>query len=190
MFTNQGLYAIDPMTGRIRWQFPTEERVGLPAALQACPVGTDSLVLGNGAAFGAERVSLATLDTVPARKWVSQRMKPAFSDMAYHDGFIFGFDGTVFCCVDAATGVRRWRDGRYGAGQMLLLADQGVMIITTEDGQVIILRCNPDRNEELGRVQAITGKAWNHPAIAGDRLYVRSDAEIACLQLQTAEHGR
>jgi hypothetical protein len=30
---------------------------------------------------------------------------------------------------------------------------------------------------------AITGKAWNHPAIAGDRLYVRSDAEMACIQL-------
>jgi len=99
---------------------------------------------------------------------------------------IYGFDGTVFCCVDAATGNRRWREGRYGAGQMLLLADQGVMIVTTEEGQVVLLRCNPERNEELGRFTAITGKAWNHPAIAGGRLYVRSDAEMACLQLGAA----
>src|SRR5262249_20695871 len=153
MFTNQGLYAVDAASGRIRWQYALDERAGLPAALQACAVGPDSFVLGNGVAFGAQRVQQsAGTDAAPTRQWVTPRVKPAFSDMAFHDGMIYGFDGTVFCCMEAATGTRRWRDGRYGAGQMLLLEKQGVMIITAEDGQVILLRCNPDHNEELGRL--------------------------------------
>ena len=183
IFTNEGVFSVDPATGQSRWQFPLVSRVGLPASIQACQVGPDSLVLGNGAAFGAERIRLAPDGRSATRGWITQRMKPSFSDMVYHDGFLYGFDGTVFCCVDANSGNRQWRDGRYGAGQVLLLAEQGVMIVSSEDGQAILLRCNPQRNEELGRTPAITGKAWNHPAIAQDRLYVRSDGEMACLQL-------
>lgn len=184
MFTNEGLFAADRKSGRILWQFPVTAGVGVPSALQACPIAPDSLVLGNGVAFGLERIRVAEGAQPPTRVWAMHRVNPSFSDMVYHDGYLYGFDGTVFCCVDAASGARRWREGRYGAGQVVLLADQGVMIVASEFGQAILLRCNPEKNEELGSVQAISGKAWNHPAIAGGRLYVRSDAEMACLQLQ------
>jgi outer membrane protein assembly factor BamB len=187
IFTNEGVFAVDPATGQTRWQFPLESRVGLPASIQACQVGPDSLVLGNGAAFGAQRIRVAPDHRSATRQWLTPRMKPSFSDMVYHDGFLYGFDGTVFCCVDANNGNRLWRDGRYGAGQVVLLAEQGVMIVSSEGGQVILLRCNSQHNEELGRIPAITGKAWNHPAIAQDRLYVRSDGEMACLQLTTID---
>jgi outer membrane protein assembly factor BamB len=183
IFTNEGLSAVDAATGQIRWKLPIEPGVGIPSSIQACRIDADSLVLGNGVAFGVERIRVSPDGRSATRGWVTRRMKPSFSDMVYHDGFIYGFDGTVFCCVDANTGDRKWRDGRYGAGQVVLLADQGVMIVTSEDGQVILLRCNPQQNEELGRFQAVSGKAWNHPAVAGDRLYVRSDGEMACIQL-------
>ena len=186
MFTNEGFFCVDAPTGRVAWAMPIEQRVGLPAALQPCAVSQHSIVLGNGAAFGAERLEVQAGETAPTRTWETPRMKPAFSDMVAHEGFIYGFDGTVFCCVDAATGTRRWREGRFGAGQVVLLADQGLLIVSSEDGQAVLLRCNHDRYEELGRVQAVSGKAWNHPAVAGDCLYVRSDAEMACLQLQPA----
>jgi len=184
MFTNERLFAVDPARGQIRWQVPTGTPVGIPSALQACPVGPGALVLGYAAVFGAERIVVSPDGRSASRGWVTAKMKPAFSDMVYHNGFIYGFDGTIFCCVDAASGTRRWREGRYGAGQVLLLADQGALIVTTEDGQVILLRCNPEHSEELGRVPAVSGKTWNHAAVAGDRLYVRSDGEMACLQLK------
>jgi outer membrane protein assembly factor BamB len=190
MFTSEGLYGVNAASGEMRWQFPIERAVGVPSVVQACQVGPDSFVLGAGAAFGLERVRVAPDGKSVTRAWVTRQMKPSFSDMVYHDGFVYGFDGTVFCCVDAASGTRRWRDGRYGAGQVLLLADQGVMIVSSEDGQAILLRCNSEHNEELGRVPAITGKTWNHPAIAGDRLYIRSDAEMACLQLRPSSAAR
>ena len=183
MFANEGLFCVDAPTGHVLWTYALGQRVGLPAALQVCQIGSDSIVLGNGAAFGTQRLQLASDQSTPAQKWVSIRMKPGFSDMVYHGGFLYGFDGTVFCCVDAATGTRRWREGHFGAGQVVLLEDQGVLIVSSEDGQAVLLRCNPEKYEELGRLQAISGKAWNHPAIANGCLFVRSDAEMACLQL-------
>jgi outer membrane protein assembly factor BamB len=187
MFTNEGLFAVEPVMGQVRWTYPLKGPLGIPACIQACPVGPGSLVVGIGASFGTERIQLAADGGSPSRKWVTPRVKPSFSDMVFHDGFLYGFDKTYFCCVDAATGNRKWREGEYGAGQVLLLADQGFMIVTSEDGQAILLRCNADRNEELGRVHAVEGKTWNHPAVAGDRLYVRSDGEMVCLQLKRSD---
>ncbi|HZL35498.1 MAG TPA: PQQ-binding-like beta-propeller repeat protein [Tepidisphaeraceae bacterium] len=190
MFANEGVFAVDAGTGRIVWDFPLQGGVGIPASIQACQIGANDLVLGNGVAFGLQRITIPPNAPSATRIWITRKMKPSFSDMVYYNGYLYGFDGTVFCCIDASTGARRWRDGHYGAGQVVLLADQGVMIVSSEDGQVVLLRCNPDRHEELGQIQAITGKAWNHPAVAGDRLYVRSDGEMACIQLVASGGSR
>lgn len=185
LFACEGLFAVNAGDGQVRWKYPLGAAMGIPVTVQPCRVGSDAFVLGYGASFGAQRVHLSADSRSATRDWVTLQFKPSFSDMVFHNGFIYGFDGPVFCCLDPATGTRRWREGHYGAGQLLLLADQGVMIVASEDGQVILLRCNPQHNEELGRIQVISGKAWNHPALAGDRLYVRSDAEMACIQLTT-----
>lgn len=184
VFTTAGLLAVDPATGLPRWNFATTEAVGVPPAVQPCRTGPDTFVIGYGAGFGTEAVHLAADHHSATKQWGTQGMKPAYNDMVFYQGNLYGFDGTVFCCVDAATGNRRWRDGRYGGGQVILLADQGAMIVSTEEGEAVLLRCNPDRHEELGRIPAVTGKSWNHPAIAQNRLYLRSDAELACVELK------
>lgn len=188
LYATEGLFGVDLKDGQVRWQLPMDQVVGVPVCVQPCQVNPHALVLGYGASFGTERVELSSDGRSIARGWVTRQMKPSFSDMVFHDGFLYGFDGTVFCCVDASTGVRRWREGRYGAGQVVLLNDQGVMIVTSEDGEAILLRCNPRRSEELGRLQVISGKAWNHPALADGRLYMRSDTEMACVQLKAMPH--
>jgi outer membrane protein assembly factor BamB len=187
IFTDEGLFALDEASGKMYWQFPLERALGVPVAIQPCQVGPNSLILGHGGAFGAMALQVAPDHHSAARQWVTRQLKPSFNDMVCHDGLLYGFDGTVFCCIDASTGKRLWRDGRYGAGQVLMLSEQGVMIITSEDGQAVLLRCNSERLEEMGRLAVITGKTWNHPAIAQNRLYIRSDAEMACVELRPLE---
>jgi hypothetical protein len=89
----------------------------------------------------------------------------------------------MFCCIDAGTGERCWKEGRYGRGQVILLADQALLLVLSESGQAVLLAANPERQEELGRFQAIKGKTWNHPVIAGGRLYARNAEEMACYDL-------
>jgi len=66
---------------------------------------------------------------------------------------------------------------------VLLLTEQGLLLVLAETGEVVLLKASPDRHKELGRFQAIEGKTWNHPAIAHGRLYVRNAEEIACYEL-------
>ena len=184
IFTDGGLYAADANTGEIRWHYEIPQNVGIPPVVQPCPIGEGTFALGHGAGFGSALVQFGAAGNPPTRLWVSNQFKPSFSDMVLYNGYLYGFDGTTFCCVDAATGKRRWREGNYGAGQVLLLADQGALIVVAETGEAVLLKCNPNQHEELGSIEAVSGKLWNHPAMAQGRLFVRSDSEMTCLELK------
>src|SRR5262249_35001108 len=95
----------------------------------------------------------------------------------------YGFDGAIFCCLDLATGKRCWKGGRYGRGQVLLLADASQLLVISEAGEMLLLAANPQRHQELGRFRALAEKTWNHPVIAHGRLFVRNAEEMACYQL-------
>ena len=100
------------------------------------------------------------------------------------NGSIYGFDQSIFSCVDLKTGDRKWKKGRYGTGQVVLLADQGLLLVLSDKGEVVLVSAKPETFEELGQFQAINGKTWNHPAVAQGRLYVRNAEEMACYDLR------
>jgi len=115
-------------------------------------------------------------------------LKPSFNDFVVHRDSIYGFDGRVLTCVDLQTGKRCWKEGRYGSGQVLLLGDQPLLVVVTDEGEVVLVAANPNEHQELGRFRAVEGKTWNHPVIAHGRLYVRNAQEIACYDLRLEGH--
>jgi len=75
----------------------------------------------------------------------------------------------------------QWKGGRYGYGQLLLAS--GHLVITTEAGDVVLVKASPEKHEEIARFSAIEGKTWNVPAISGGRLIVRNTTEMACFRI-------
>jgi outer membrane protein assembly factor BamB len=178
-----GLIGTDPSSGTVLWQHGLPNG-GLFRPVQPHPLGDGRILIAS------ESDGTILLDVkhdgstwAVSRQWTSRAFKPNFNDFVVHDRSLYGFDGNIFCCVDVQTGKRRWKDGRYGHGQVMLLADQSLLLVVSEEGEAILLKANPETHEEVGRFQAIEGKTWNHPAIAKGRLYVRNGKEIACYRL-------
>ena len=113
--------------------------------------------------------------------WQNKKLKTKFSTAVLHEGYLYGLDEAILACVDAKTGEQKWKGGRYGYGQ-LLLAD-GHLIVTTEQGDIALVKATPTAHEELARFTALDGKTWNVPAIADGRLFVRNTREMAAFQL-------
>jgi outer membrane protein assembly factor BamB len=141
----------------------------------AIPIGTRRLAVSHGA--GGWTVE---------ERWTSIRMKPSFSPLVVHEDHAYGFDGRILACIDVATGERRWKGGRYGSGQLLLLPDQDLLLVASEQGELALVRATPDQFTELARFPAIEGKTWNQPVLVGDVLLVRNGQEMAAFRLAPA----
>jgi outer membrane protein assembly factor BamB len=121
-----------------------------------------------------------------AERWTSHGLKPYFNDFVVHNGYAFGFDGSILACVDLKDGARKWKGGRYGNGQLLLLSDQDLLLVLSEEGELALVGATPDQFKEFAHFPAIEGKTWNHPVLAGDVLLVRNGQEMAAFRLSPA----
>ncbi|MDM4017911.1 PQQ-binding-like beta-propeller repeat protein [Roseiconus lacunae] len=183
MMTNTGVDFIDIQTGEMVWQH--DWKVDNYRALQPLVVD-DSVYIATALQDGTRRIVVSQSedgDWKTEEAWTTRQMKPDFNDFVYFNGNLYGFDGSVFACIDAETGERQWKRGRYGNGQVLLLADEGQLLILSEKGEIVLANASPDRLVELAKHSVVEGKTWNHPVVVGDRLFVRNAKEVACFRL-------
>jgi outer membrane protein assembly factor BamB len=113
--------------------------------------------------------------------WKNNRLKNKFNSSVLYQGYVYGFDEAILACLDPKTGELKWKGGRYGYGQLLLAG--GYLVITTEQGELVLVRATPESHQEVARFQAIEGKTWNIPAIDHGLLLVRNTEEMACFRI-------
>jgi outer membrane protein assembly factor BamB len=180
-----GAMGVAPTDGKLLWQhpLPPDARIVQPAQI----VNGDLLV-SDGEASDMHRISVAHGDggwTV-AERWDSDGLKPYFSDFVVHQGHAYGFDADTLACINVEDGARKWAGGNYGSGQLVLLPDEDLLLVVSEQGDLALVAATPDKFRELARFPAIKGKTWNHPVLSGDVLLVRNGEEMAAFRLSLA----
>ncbi|HEV3003726.1 MAG TPA: hypothetical protein VGX78_04665, partial [Pirellulales bacterium] len=150
---------------------------------QPAPVGGNRVLVSTGYGKGCALLQVQCSEAAWSAEslWTSRQLKTKFASAVVRGGFAYGLDDGVLTCIDLASGSRRWRAGRYGHGQVLLIEDS--MLVQCEDGDVALVAADPAAHRELGRAPALGGKTWNYPALAGSLLVVRNDLEAACFEL-------
>ena len=185
-FNAASLTAHDPATGEMVLNHPWST-AGIPKAAQPIVATGDRVFLSAGYGTGCALLQIkAGVDNqlVATQLWKNLHMKNQFNSIAARDGYFYGLDDGLLACVEIETGERKWKGGRYGSGQTLLVDD--LVLVQTERGPVALAEARPDRFSELGRLEALDGKTWNHPVLAGRYLLVRNDQEAACYELPVA----
>jgi outer membrane protein assembly factor BamB len=187
MLTNDGLLLAEPGTGKMRLKY--EWKFGNYRALQPCVIDDDMILLQTPMSFGtrAIRISKTNGQLTAQELWTSRNLKPDFTDLVTYQGFAYGNDAGILTCIDLKTGDRKWKGGRYGKGQVLLLENSGLLLVAAEDGRAVLVRADPNEHSEVDSFKALEGKTWNHPVVVGDKLYLRNSQEAACYQLALAE---
>jgi outer membrane protein assembly factor BamB len=172
----------DAGDGAVLWQYRWPggtENVSQPVVL-----GDDRLFLSTGYGVGGKLFRIAkdadgagVVEVI----WESRGLKAKFTNVVHRDGYLYGLDDGRLACLDVAGGERVWKGGRYGHGQVVLVGD--ILLIQGEGGEVVLVEATPDEHRRLARLEALHGKTWNHPALAGRHLLVRNDREAACFEL-------
>ncbi len=96
--TDTKLYALDKVTGKVKWAFPTEG-----------DVVTKPLVVGDMVYFGSGDGKFYAVSAGGKKKWEFTAGEGIYNSPAYSDGLIlFGCSNSNFYALDAKTGEKKW----------------------------------------------------------------------------------
>jgi outer membrane protein assembly factor BamB len=175
--------ALDLDNGKLLWAFPWVVAHGNRNIAQPLLLGRNRVFLSAG--YGTGCVALEVTNPGAGYKvrelWRNKNLKNKFSSSVSSAEYIYGLDEDILTCLDARTGARMWKDGRYGYGQVVLASDH--LLILSGAGELALVAARPDAYLEMCRFPAISGKTWNVPAISGGKLLVRNSREMACFDL-------
>jgi len=168
--SGDGVVSVAPEDGTVLWQ----REWGGFSIVQPAAVANGDLVLSSES-FGSARLAVARGEGgwSAEEKWTSNRLKANFNDFVVHEGHAYGFDGSIMASIDLETGERNWKGGRYGQGQLVLLKDQDVLLVISEQGELALVaaknsRTCPRSTARLGTTLSssaivysfATGKRW------------------------------
>lgn len=198
-FAQSGLVSVARDTGSFLWRYPFPFSV----ATAASPVVSNDVVYCSaayGIGAGAVQITNSGAQLAPNELWRTPGASMNhWATPVCLNGYLYGVFGqagptTSLRCIQLASGNEMWRQLGSGSGGVLAVA--GLVLLTTEDGYVLLVNADPVGYTEVARYRALDGtfssiaglpvKCWNVPAISNGRLYVRSTTEAVCLEVAPA----
>jgi outer membrane protein assembly factor BamB len=185
LLSGAGVTSFAPTDGKQLWQHPLGSGTRI---VQPGLTSEGDILAHDGEGNGMRRIAVALGPSgwTAEERWNAFGLNPYFNDFVVHKDYAYGFDGSSLACVDLKDGERKWKGGRFGNGQLVLLPDQDLLLVLSEAGELALVSATSGQFTELARFPAIKGKTWNHPVLAGDILLVRNGEEMAAFRLTRA----
>jgi outer membrane protein assembly factor BamB len=173
--TDSAIVGVDVAGGKELWKipFPDEwhENIVTPV------VAADVLVV-SGKQRGTFGYRLAKNGTAFAAKelWRNAELPMYMSTPVTDGAYIYGFGhrrkGQLFC-IDARTGEAKWTtEGRGGENAAIQSVGENLLVLST-DGDLIVVKRNPAKFEEVRRYKVADSQTWAHPVLLGPEVVIR-----------------
>lgn len=179
----------DPETGKRLWRLIPKE----PGDFNVpTPVAVDGKLLVSTENNGTRLYGFDNQGRIlPEPLAVNEDLAPDTSTPVVCDGRVFGSSGQLVC-LDLRDGLKlRWTsDEEPFADYCTFIAGNGHVLVTAQSGKLCLLRATGDSIELCSRVDLFLDvvssqrDVWSHPALLGNRLYVRNTVAVYCFLLE------
>jgi len=174
-----GIEAFDPATGRALWHFNEPNQFPIPVAMHHDGV----IYLSRGYRSGpyaairpGGRGDIAKTHVI----WHVPTGAPYISSLTYYDVLLYmAGDVGVITCVDAKTGATVWRHRLGNIFTASPVAGDGKIFFASESGETVVMRAG--RTPEVIARNTIDGRVLASPAVAGSRLFLRTDDHVVAI---------
>ncbi len=192
-----GLVGLDPASGKVDFQFPWRAR-DLESVNASNPVVVGDRVFitecyGPGSALLKVKPGGYEELWTDRAKGRDKSMQCHWNTPIYCDGYVYGSSGrdsssAQLRCIELATGKVMW--SARGLSRASLLMADGHFICLGEYGELVLLRVNPQRYEEVSRFELgaharprgpLVHPCWAAPALSHGLLYLRGKGRLICL---------
>jgi outer membrane protein assembly factor BamB len=184
--TDKAVVSVDVASGALLWSLPWPDEFNENIVT---PVVAGDVLILSGTRKGTFGYRLQNNGGkwTPKQIWHNTDLPMYMSTPVADGAILFGFSnrrkGQLFC-LDARTGTAKWTtEGRAGTNASLLSAGPNLVVLTTE-GEMLVLRRNPDKYDELRRYKLATSPTWAHPALLSDAVVVRDADSLSVWALK------
>jgi|TARA_B100000686_G_scaffold287118_1_gene312371 outer membrane protein assembly factor BamB len=184
-FTRDNLIALDPATGRIRFERSWRARIRASVNAATPLVVDDHLFISAQYGTGAGVFRIAGLDLEEV--WASDDvLSNHYATSVYHDGYLYGYHGRQeygpsFRAVAFDSGEVVWDTGQFGAGSVTVAGQ--LLVIMKESGELVLADASPDGFVPVATAQLLPPTVRAYPAIADGHLFVRNDDTLLAVDL-------
>lgn len=181
LFNVNGLVGINPRDGSELFRHPWKTRDEVNAVI---PVHRDGRFF-IGSAYGK---GIALIDARAGIIWKNADLMLHFQNPVLFGDNLYFVSGdaknpAILQCVEWAAGSVQWSAPVGGERGHVIVADK-MLIVATQQGEVILADATPTAYHERGRFQAVPATVYAAPAFSDHRLFVRNNAgTLACFDL-------
>jgi outer membrane protein assembly factor BamB len=152
------------------------------------PVVWNDLVIIGGEARPTVAIKLGQ-DGARLKKsiaWKSEDMRLYLTTPVSFRDHLVGFDHRMgrLVCLKLDTGETAWTSPGLGTKHLSLLAAGDVLMALTLEGNLLVFKVSTDEYIPVAKWKVSERGTYAHPALAGNRLYIKGPEKLACYELK------
>ena len=189
VLTYDGLVALDPQDGTVRWIEPFKSKSIDTVNATSPAVWKNHVVVMHGPGAGAKCFKINE-DGSHELAWKDRRVLDSqFNSLLTHDGYLYGFTakregGSAFRCIDFRTGKLQWSvNSALQRGSCVAVNDR--IILWGEEGHLAVIDLDPSaaKGFTITEQSLMEKPCYSAPALSSKKLFLRNEQYVIAFDL-------
>jgi outer membrane protein assembly factor BamB len=181
VLTEKNVVGVAMADGKFLWQVAAQPQGRFYNS--ATPIVDGQTVIYSGQGQGTKAIKVEKQNDGFAVKelWSNPQLGTGFNTPVLKEGLLYGLsDHGSFFCLNAQSGQTAWTDTATRKDNFGAVLDLGsVLFALPSDSQLIAFKASDKEYSELARFKVADTPTYAHPVIAGNRIFVRDQENVA-----------